>query len=308
VDSTTLPDEVRAACARVAERAGSVRIDDGAVPAYAASLPLDSRPPALDPETHYLGGPLEDRAAFIFCIDAINFGSGWWPTIRKRPGRSGYFTMATSLTEEFEREPWTAESLKRLTTAEAAHVFGQDPAHELMPLYARALNELGERVEADYAGRFVGLIDAAGGSAVALAETLSRWETFYDVSLYEGSPVPLWKRAQLTAADLHHADVTRFSDLDRLTLFSDNLVPHVLRVDGILVYDRALAARIDREELLRHDSPEEVELRACALHAAELIASEAGVPVEELDYLLWNRGQQPRYKAIPRHRARTTAY
>jgi hypothetical protein len=27
-----------------------------------------------------------------------------------------------------------------------------------------------------------------------------------------------------------------------------------------------------------------------------------------LDYLLWNRGQQPEYKARPRHRTRTVFY
>ena len=44
--------------------------------------------------------------------------------------------------------------------------------------------------------------------------------------------------------------------------------------------------------------------------AAELeaIAEDLGVPPRILDNWLWNRGQQPRYKAIPRHRTRTTAY
>ena len=32
------------------------------------------------------------------------------------------------------------------------------------------------------------------------------------------------------------------------------------------------------------------------------------VPPRVLDNWLWNRGQEPRYKAIPRHRTRTTAY
>jgi hypothetical protein len=106
-----------------------------------------------------------------------------------------------------------------------------------------------------------------------------------------------------------HAKVAEFADLGRLTLFADNLVPHVLRVDGVLRYDHGLAARIDGEQLLEHDSPEEVEIRACALHAVELMVESRGnTTVQELDYLLWNRGQEPRYKARPRHRARTTAY
>jgi hypothetical protein len=285
-----------------------VSVDRDLIERYAASLSLGEAP-ELDPETHYLAGGLEERAEYVFCLDAINFGSGWWPTIRKRAGLSGYFTMALSLKERFEREgAWSAEELARLETEEVAHVFGQAPDHELIPLFARALRELGERVAHGHGGRFLGLVEAADGSAVALAEELAGWPTFGDVSPYGSLRVPLFKRAQLTAADLHHARVARFGDLDRLTLFSDNLVPHVLRIDGILRYESRLALRIDREELIEHDSPEEVEIRACALQAVELLAAETGATAQELDYVLWNRGQAPSYKATPRHRSRTTAY
>jgi hypothetical protein len=54
--------------------------------------------------------------------------------------------------------------------------------------------------------------------------------------------------------------------------------------------------------------PQEREIRACAVHACELIATRAGVPPHELDTWLWNRGQAPEYKARPRHRCRTVYY
>jgi hypothetical protein len=46
------------------------------------------------------------------------------------------------------------------------------------------------------------------------------------------------------------------------------------------------------------------------VHAVELLskATEDRLRPVDLDYVLWNRGQQPRYKAIPRPRSRTTAY
>ena len=103
------------------------------------------------------------------------------------------------------------------------------------------------------------------------------------------------------------AGVASFYDLDELTSFADNLVPHVLRVDGVLVYDPDLSARIDREELLP-PGEEEREIRACAVHACERISARMNVPPRILDVWLWNRGQQPHYKAIPRHRTRTVVY
>ena len=59
-----------------------------------------------------------------------------------------------------------------------------------------------------------------------------------------------YKRAQIVASDLALAGLAEFSDLDRLTIFADNLVPHVLRVDGVLRYHPDLAARIDAGELI----------------------------------------------------------
>ena len=45
------------------------------------------------------------------------------------------------------RGPWSAEALTRVDAAEAAATFGgQDPEHELMALFARALRELGAHV------------------------------------------------------------------------------------------------------------------------------------------------------------------
>jgi hypothetical protein len=52
-----------------------------------------------------------------------------------------------------------------------------------------------------------------------------------------------------------------------------------------------------------------VEIRACALHAVELIVAERPASrAADVDQVLWNRGREPRYKARPRHRSRCTAY
>jgi hypothetical protein len=84
-------------------------------------------------------------------------------------------------------------------------------------------------------------------------------------------------------------------------------VPHVLRVDGVLRYEPELATRIDAGELLEPGGAER-EIRACAVHACELIAERLAIPPRDLDVMLWNRGQEPRYKARPRHRTRTVYY
>src|SRR3954451_23230274 len=239
-----LTDEIRAAAALVAGAARSVCIRAEAIEPYARTLPADS-PPAPDLE----GADDETRAAFSLQLNAINFGSGWFPTLRKRAGMSGFRTVEAGLRAH---GPWTAEDLQRLTPAEVAVTLGQDPGHELMGLYARHLNELGDKIGGSF------LAFGRAGDAEQIAATLAQWPTWRDVSPYRGDTVPFFKRAQIAAADLALSRLGPTSGLERLTLFADNLVPHVLRLDGVLAFDPGLVARIDAQRPLEHDSPEEV--------------------------------------------------
>ncbi|HET9678302.1 MAG TPA: queuosine salvage family protein [Solirubrobacterales bacterium] len=300
----SLPDEVRAACAWVAERARSVRVNEGTIEEYAAALP---RPDASEEPAPFADDP-EVAAAFAICMNAINFGSGWWPTIRKRPGHSGYATMAAGVTDRFAIEGrWSPEELQVMSPKTIAEVVGQDPEHPLMPQFAAALRDVGAHLLAEHGGSFLGPTEAAD-SIPGLAETFASWQAFADVSEYEGCRVPFFKRAQLAAADLHRAGIADLPGLDRLTAFADNLVPHVLRIDGVLLLDPELTARIEAEELLTHGSPEEVELRACAVHAVELLAASGGLAPAEIDSALWNCGGGSHYKSLPRPRSRNSAY
>jgi hypothetical protein len=316
----TITEEVRAACAQVAEQAEHVRID-----LDAAAEVQPAEPPPLDPECHYLEGEPADVADYMLALDAINFGSGWFPTLRKRElhGRtvSGYFTVAWALADHVRAQgPPTAEWLSRVSGTEIAAILGQDPGHELMSLYAQALRELGRYLAGEPASKRAGeaderlaaarsrseprraldLVAEAEGSAVRLAEMLADGMAMWrDRGFY--------KRAQIVANDLCLTTVAKLNDLDKLTIFADNLVPHVLRCDGVLVYDEALVKRIEAGERLPLGGAER-EIRACALHACELIARRTGVSERELDTWLWTRGQAGEYKARPRHRCRTVFY
>ena len=302
-----LLDEVRAGCAQIAEQERWVRIDEDAL---SGSPSRRSRRPtaaggsaaALDPARHYLEGAPADVADYLLALDAVNFGSGWFPTLRKRLDAghpvSGYFTVAWALADYVRAEgPPTAAWLRTVDTRTIAQILDQPPDHELVGLYAQALREL---------GRFLGerraldVVAQCGGSAERLAEQLAQGMAMFDDRGF-------YKRAQIVPADLALAGIADFRDLDRLTIFADNLVPHVLRCEGTLVYEESLAARIDAGELLPPGGPER-EIRACAVHACELLSRRTGVPSRVLDFRLWNRGQASEYKARPRHRCRRVYY
>jgi hypothetical protein len=288
-----LCDEVRRHCAAIAAAARWVRIDDSA-PVAAGGVA------GLDPELHFLDAPDEEVARYVLVLDAINFGSGWFPTLRVEGGESPTDAITRRLTNHARSHggPWTAAELRALDASTVAHVLEQDPGHELMGLYARALNQLG-----DWLGERSALeaVDAAGGSADRFARALASGMLFFDDRGY-------YKRAQIAANDLVLAGVASFFDIDALTVFADNLVPHVLRMDGVLVYDSELAAIVDSGRELPAGGPMEREIRACAVYACELAAQRLDVAPRTLDNWLWNRGQLAPYSERPAHLTRTVFY
>src|SRR5579884_1347822 len=150
---SALTDQVRASCAAVARRAHFVHLNTDALPGYARRLDIDAlAAPTIDPAYHVLADPATTVAYFL-TLDTINFGSGYFPQMRKRPGHSGYYTIAASLKDAFEREgPWRASVLAAMTPERCAAVFGQDPAFPLMPLFAQALRDLGRLLLERYDG------------------------------------------------------------------------------------------------------------------------------------------------------------
>jgi hypothetical protein len=311
-------DSLRETCAWVAGRSASVHVAEDRIDTYAKQLgDMEERTGSARVRSSISPVQREDDAAFWLTLDAINFGSGWFPTLRKGAEKTGYRTITAGVRGRFTAQGrWTPAQLTGLTREELARWLDQNPEHELIGLMTQSLRDLGANVRRLYGGSFAAVVDAAHGSAIELVETLAGWRSFTDVSSYDGRVIPFLKRAQIAAADLHRAGVAEFGDLERLTMFADNLVPHVLRLDGVLWFDPELVGRIERGELIEHGSPEEVEIRACAVHAVELLvatASEAQpqrnpLTAARIDELLWNRGQAPEYKAVPRHRSRSTAY
>jgi hypothetical protein len=289
-----LPDQVREHCARVAAGARWVRIEPDA--------PIEPGGVAgLDPALHLLDAAPEAVARYVLILDGINFGSGWFGTLRTGEGEDEVTAITRRLTEHARAagEPWTAAQLRALDATQVAEALGQDPGHELMGLYAQALVALGGWL--GYRSALQAVEAEGGDSAARLAAALAAGMPFYDDRGF-------YKRAQITANDLALARVVEFPDADRLTIFADNLVPHVLRVDGMLAYAPELAAKVDAGEELAAGGEMERELRACAVHACELLAARWGVAPRVLDNWLWNRGQRAPYTDMPPHRTRTVFY
>ena len=232
----------------------------------------------------------------MLILDAINFGSGWFPTLRRRraPTRMARRLTAHARAHGSRGRP---RELRALDAAAVAAVLDQDAAHPLMALYAEALVQLG----AWLGDR--GALECRRGRRLggALAAALAAGMPFFDDRGF-------YKRAQIAANDLALAGVAAFADIDRLTIFADNLVPHVLRIDGVLVYAPELAARIDARRGAPEAGGEEREIRAARCTRASSSPRAAACRRATLDNWLWNRGQRAALRGRAPHLTRTVFY
>jgi len=301
-------DKIRHTCRQVCESAKHVKINSGNLLNYLNSLPL-ATPLVMDEENHFCGDSAK-TVNYFFVLDSINFGSGYFPHLRLIPGKTGYFTVAAQLKEELHRRgDLNCDFLTNIRPEECCRIFNQDlnspKAFELMQLFAQAMNQLGEFVETKFSGSFTRLLDSANGSSARLVETLAEMPFYQDKAIYRDFEVFFMKRAQITVSDLNIAlagkNEALFEDIEQLTIFADNLVPHVLKIDGILSYSNELQQMVEQQNPVEAGSVFELEMRAAAVHTVELlkaIAADKGrlITAQQLDYHLWNRGQAKIYR------------
>lgn len=322
---TSLPQQVREMAAFVAQKADFVGIREERIGAYTAEL-LKRYPviTSLDAQNHFLSEAAPAAtAAFVLALDSVNFGSGYFRVAKEAGVSLEYSFVASSLRRAFsESRMNTAEKWLSATAEDMHDIFGIPQGRlrqldRLMGHFADHLGTTGQYIVESYGGDPLNLLEAAQNSAVRLTEIVAAWPTFRDVALYKGAEVPFIKRAQILAADMHLAFEGRapaaFADMAELTSFADNMVPHVLRCDGILDYAPELLARIESGEMMTPGSAEEIEIRACGIHAVELMkraAREQGsaVTAVNIDHILWNRGYEPGIYRQPSHQTMTVWY
>jgi hypothetical protein len=322
---SSLPEQVRRMALFVAEKADFVRIHHERVGAYTADL-LKHYPviTSLDAQNHFLSeASPAATAAFVLALDSVNFGSGYFKAAKEAGVPLEYNFVAGCLRKAFsESRMNTAEKWLAATADDMHDIFGVPQGRlrqldRLMGYFADHLGATGQHILESYDGEPLNLIEAAQNSAVRLAEIVAAWPTFRDIAQYKGAEVPFIKRAQILAADMHLAlegkAPAAFTDIAELTSFADNMVPHVLRCDGILGYAPELLARIEGGEMITPGTPEETEIRACGIHTVELMkqaaqAQGASVTAVNIDHILWNRGYEPEIYSKPSHQTMTVWY
>ena len=315
-------DQIRDSCEFVADNSRWVSLNMDRVMMYPEILLRSAKFDLQHSKEHHYLGKGDDTLRFFIILDTINFGSGYFPYLNKEKDVSGYYTVAKRLTDYVSKNGIpTADFFIDISPMQCANIFNQqiDSKHmfELMSLFAVALSDLGRWLCEYYDGDYLGVLYKKS-SVEDYLNHIMLMPSYQDKSKYFGRDIWFLKRAQILIQDMSIAEpkhkLLQFSDINKLTIFADNVIPFVFRVDQLLTFDPWLEARVENEELIGSGSPEEVEIRACAVHLGEIIAKiirEEFRPISarEIDYLLWMRGQElKKITTLKRHRTRCMYY
>ncbi len=318
--------EVLETAERVAKNSRHVRIDRHALLDFTRRVAAETiEVPGWDSLYHFRGTD-EETVSYLLVLDSINFcfwptpGKARWEIEYQSNSLSGYYGLAAALKKATECGVPIAKAKywAELTPGQLMQIVGSKGELPLMEKRLQILNELGYILHMEYGGQALRLVEAAGRSALTLVRLLAKkLRSFRDVAEYLGSEVFFYKRAQIFAADLYAAfdgqSWGSFQDIDNLTAFADYKLPQVLRHLGIFEYSQGLSQKVDQQVYLEAGSDEEVEIRANTIWAVELIRRGLGqmgkgLRAFEIDWVLWNLGQQAEFRLKPYHRTLTTYY
>ncbi|GLJ12920.1 hypothetical protein SUGI_0200560 [Cryptomeria japonica] len=304
--------EVKASSAWVARHSSHVFVDSLGLEKVVDELHGNLPSVAWDFEgIHYFdNGPL--TVQYLLVLDTLNFC--FWPD-----EELNYDHLAAGLKAALENDSsvFDADRLRSYTGPQLRELLNWSRPLPLEDERIRLLHEVGTELEKSFGGKAANLVTAAGNSAVALVELVTRhFPGFRDHSVYKGHQVFLYKRAQIFVADLWGAfkgqGYGSFHDIDSITIFADYIIPAVLRQLGVLTYSPTLATIVDGNKELASGTEEEVEIRACTIYAVEkmreLIGVKAGKKVlsVQLDLWLWSCGVK--LSSLPHHRTLSIYY
>jgi hypothetical protein len=266
----------------------------------------------------------ESTLAFVFVVDGLNFC--FWPYERienkkKEDFEYGDLVSNTLHTLKTDPEFFTAERLMSLTEEELClKIFSGEKEFPLLNERVRSLRELGYFIKSNHNSLFTNFLKSCEFDCVKVVTgIIAGVSTFRDETIYKGRQIFIYKRAQILSADLFymcrelHKPKT-MTNAEALTMFADYRVPQILLDLGIMEYDQNLEKRILEKEEITPNSLEEIELRANTIISVEMIKNaineEQGKKIYslEVDYVLWNVGEERRKELKPHHRTLTIFY
>jgi len=320
---------VRKTCEKVMSKSTHVKIDPVALQKFCELLKKEQAISTFaswaachyPPEKY----SMEILLRYIFIIDTLNYC--FWPNAPFE-----YDNLAGNLYDTLVKKPEFFE-LENLCKISESDLIKQVFKCEFCILEERVrmIQEVFTIIRDNFNGKCTSFVLLAHKNAILLVKLIvDSFPCFRDQAIYNktGSQVFLYKRAQILVSDLYlahrdlvkanpafpNADLIDFEgSISELTTFADYRVPQVLRAKGVFVYDKMLAEKIDKKEIIDHSSDFEIEIRAGTVVAVEMMKKELlklGVKAHsiEIDVCLWQIGEKIKSEIKDHHRTLSIFY
>ncbi len=235
---------------------------------------------------------------YDYCGLAVSVVACLWPPAGADPWTveldGTRLSDAPALFACFTRDRPTAGRLAGWSGSEAEAFFAGRGVLQLIRQRGERLREVATALLERWDGSFLHLVEEAGFDALTVVELLAATIPGYrdEVDTSEGL-VRFDKLAHLATAMMSgRGRRPPFARLDVFPVYPDYLLPRVLRHQGILVYEPALAEAVDRRQPIEEGSTWEVAIRWATVTAGALLCAELGrrgnpVTGPRLDYRLW---------------------
>jgi len=318
-ETTPIFTRVRESCAKVAQNAEFVSINETKLAEFANTLTPEKIAAKISefeqPENSYIA-QIEhkndhDRRAFLLLYGCMQLGHGFRYALKKTLGTGASQTITNGMVKMYGK--LSAPELSALTRKQVQEYFGITNAIieqercllTLVMQIQTVLVEIGVTLEhkkcndlEEWRQKHVPQPDNAECLVTALFDTFPNMRDQYQ--FFNGTNVVYAKKAVLAALliDL---------DMTQATGIVDNVVPAVLTHVEILELVPAFRKKISNKEIIPR-GPEEGELRAVATHALEHLSTKTGQPPARLSHYLWLIGKDPEHRPWPRHHTQDTVY
>nr|CAI5853946.1 unnamed protein product [Callosobruchus analis] len=219
---------------------------------------------------------------WLFVVDTLNFcfwhnenEEGW-----KVEGHSGYFALCAAINRAIkEKVDITNPTFySTITEKQLQNILRSDTKIEcpLISDRVKCLHEVGNALLENFEGSFKNVVKQCNNNAEKLLQLIvNNFSCFRDEAEYQGEKIAIYKRAQILIGDIwacfKNKGIGYFEDIDKITAFADYRIPQTLLWFEAFEYSKELNEKLKNNVVLKNGDEEEVEIRACTIHAVELV-------------------------------------